>query len=249
MLAGIQEFLVISTPKDLPQYQYSLGNGEQWGISIVYAEQDRPDGIAQALIVGEDFIAQGPTALILGDNVFYGEGLPRILRSISERDGGATIFGYKVHDPERYGVVLLNDHGTPLEIVEKPLSPKSKFAIPGLYFYDGQASQIARSLQPSSRGELEISDLNRAYLAEGNPQVELLGRGYAWLDSGTHESLLQASNFVQVVESRTGLKVACPEEVAYRLGYIGAEDVIRLAGQYTDNDYGRYLIELVNEVT
>ena len=179
MLAGIQEFLVISTPKDLPQYQYSLGNGEQWGISIVYAEQDRPDGIAQALIVGEDFIAQGPTALILGDNVFYGEGLPRILRSISERDGGATIFGYKVHDPERYGVVLLNDHGTPLEIVEKPLSPKSKFAIPGLYFYDGQASQIARSLQPSSRGELEISDLNRAYLAEGNPQVELLGRGYA----------------------------------------------------------------------
>ncbi len=247
MLAGITEILVISTPADLPRFEQLLEDGSKWGLNLEYAVQPKPEGLAQAFIIGRDFVGSEPVALILGDNIFYGQGFGRILRDAASRESGATIFGYHVKDPERYGVVEFERDGRVVGIEEKPEKPKSPYAVTGLYFYDNGVLEIAQSLRPSGRGELEITDVNVAYLEQDRLRVEILGRGMAWLDTGTHESLNQAADFVKTIEERQDLKVCCPEEIAYRMGYIDAEQVIRLAEPLKKNTYGRYLLELVNE--
>jgi len=247
MLSGIRDFLVISTPVDLPRYQELLGDGAQWGIRISYAAQPRPEGLAQAFLIGKEFIGNDHTCLILGDNIFYGHGFQQILRRATQITDGAMIFGYWVRDPGRYGVVEFDSSGNVLSIEEKPKAPKSNFAVPGLYFFDRQVVEIATGLRPSARGELEISDVINTYLSKGTLRVELLGRGFAWLDTGTHDSLLEAGTFVETIEKRQGLKVACVEEVAYRLGYIDAEKLESLAAPMKNNGYGQYLIRLLKE--
>ena len=245
MLAGIREVLVISTPQDLPRFRDLLGSGEQWGLQLAYAEQPRPEGLAQAFIIGRDFIGKDCAALVLGDNIFHGHGLPEHLRAATARTNGATIFAYYVRDPERYGVVELGADNRALSIEEKPAKPRSNYAVTGLYFYDNRVLDIASRLKPSARGELEITDVNRAYLESGTLHVEVLGRGFAWLDTGTHESLQNASTFIEIVERRQGLKVACLEEIAFRMGYIGADQLRTLAEPMRKNDYGRYLLDLL----
>ena len=246
MLAGIRDILVISTPHDLPLYRRLLGDGSEWGLRFEYAEQPEPKGIAHALIIGESFLADEPACLILGDNIFYGHGLAQSLQTISSKETGATVFAYHVRDPERYGVVVLDATGRPIDIEEKPKQPRSHFAVTGLYFYDGQAAEIARNLKPSARGELEITDVNREYLRRGLLSVEVLGRGTAWLDTGTHDSLLEAATFVSVLEARQGLKVACPEEIAWRMGHIDSDQLRRLAEPLQNSGYGQYLLELID---
>jgi glucose-1-phosphate thymidylyltransferase len=242
LLAGIRDILVISTPTDLPMYQRLLGDGSKWGITLRYAEQPHPEGLAQAFIIGKRFIGPDRVALVLGDNIFHGHGLPEQLRAAADRDSGATVFAYRVHDPERYGVVEFDEQGTELSLEEKPALPRSNFAVTGLYFYDNAVVDIASDLQPSARGELEITDVNRAYLTRRALQVERLGRGVAWLDTGTHESLLQASTFIEAIETRQGLKVSCPEEIAFRCGYIDADQLMRLAQPLSKTGYGTYLL-------
>ena len=245
MFAGIREILIISTPEDLPRFQELLGDGSQWGLSFAYAEQPRPEGLAQAFIIGHDFVGKDNVCLILGDNMFYGHGLPDKLRNASSRKQGGTVFGYWVKDPERYGVVAFNEGGQAVDIEEKPTNPRSNYAVTGLYFYDNRVLDIAAGLKRSARGELEITDVNMAYLRFGELRVELLGRGFAWLDTGTHESLLEASTFIETIEKRQGLKVACIEEIAYSMGYIDADQVRRLAWPMQKNGYGQYLMEIL----
>jgi glucose-1-phosphate thymidylyltransferase len=247
MLAGIREILVISTPHDLPHFRRLLGDGEQWGLGLSYAEQPKPEGLAQAFIIGRDFIGDQPSCLILGDNIFYGHGLTEALRRSAAREDGATIFGYYVKDPERYGVVEFDGNGHVVSIEEKPERPKSNYAVTGLYFYDPQVLDIAAELRPSARGELEITDVNLEYLRRDRLNVELLGRGMAWLDTGTHESLLQAANFIETIEQRQGLKIACPEEIAYQNGWIGADQIEQLASSLRHNGYGEYLLGLLRQ--
>ncbi len=241
MLAGIREILIISTPEDLPRFEALLGTGEQWGVSFTYLVQPRPEGLAQAFIIGRDFVGSDPVSLVLGDNIFHGHGLSALLRQASKKTEGATIFGYYVKDPHRYGVVEFDENLQALSIEEKPENPRSNYAVTGLYFYDNQVVDIARDLKPSARGELEITDVNRVYLQQGNLEVSIMGRGIAWLDTGTHESLLQANNFVHTIEARQGLKISCPEEIAYRQGWIDADDVERIAFTMRNNSYGAYL--------
>jgi glucose-1-phosphate thymidylyltransferase len=245
MLSGLRQILVISTPHDLPLYQELLGDGSQWGLELQFAEQPEPGGLAQAFLIGEEFVGRGLSCLILGDNIFYGQNISRNLQRVTARKEGATVFAYHVSDPERYGVIVLDENGRPVEIEEKPKEPKSHLAVTGLYFYDENVVEIVKGLKPSPRGELEITDLNREYLNQGNLQVEVFGRGTAWLDTGTHESLLEAGTFINVLESRQGLKVACPEEIAWRMGYIDTEQVCRLAEPMKQSSYGRYLLDLV----
>lgn len=247
MLAGITDILVITTPHDQGAFQSLLQDGSRWGISITYAVQPSPDGLAQAFIIGREFVGHESCALVLGDNIFYGHGLTDVLRRAAAKDSGATVFGYWVRDPERYGVVEFDDDGRVIGIEEKPERPKSSYAVTGLYFYDNQVLRIAAGLRPSARGELEITDVNLAYLRQKELRVELLGRGYAWLDTGTHQSLLQAANFIQTIEERQGLKIACVEEVAYRMGYIDAAQVARLAAPLKKSGYGRYLVQLLED--
>jgi glucose-1-phosphate thymidylyltransferase len=247
MLAGIREILIISTPEDLPLFRRLLSSGEQWGMCFEYAEQAEPRGLAEAFLIGREFTAGEPVALILGDNLFYGSGLPTMLRKAAQITVGATIFAYPVRDPERYGVVEFDDRGNAISLEEKPQKPRSNFAVPGIYFYDKKVSEVASALKPSPRGELEITDLNRVYLDRGELQVQELGRGIAWLDAGTHESLLQAANFVQTVEERQGLMISCPEEIAYRLGYISAEKLHLQVQPMACNQYGDYLLRLIKE--
>lgn len=247
MLAGIREILIISTPEDLPRFRALLGDGSALGLKLAYAEQPRPEGLAQAFVIGREFIAGQPVALVLGDNIFHGMGLTGILRRAGQLTEGGLVFGYLVKDPERYGVVEFDATGKVLGIEEKPRKPKSHYAVPGLYFYDGAVAEVAAALKPSARGELEITDLNRKYLEQGQLRVELLGRGFAWLDTGTHESLLQASNFVQTIEERQGLKIACLEEIAFRSGWIDAAQLRRLGAEMAKNSYGQYLLQLAAE--
>jgi glucose-1-phosphate thymidylyltransferase len=247
MLAGIRDILVISTPQDTPRFEQLLGDGSRWGLSIRYAVQPSPDGLAQAFIIGKPFIGGAHSALVLGDNIFYGASLPERLGEAAARMSGATVFAYHVDDPGRYGVVAFNADGKATSIEEKPPVPKSAYAVTGLYFYDTEAADRAASLQKSSRGELEITDLNRLYLDRGELSVEILGRGVAWLDTGTHESLLEAGQFIQTIERRQGLKIACLEEIAFRLGYIEADDVARLAHALGKSEYGRYLVRMLSE--
>lgn len=247
MIAGIRDILVITTPEDQANFQRLLGDGSQLGIRLAWAEQPRPEGIAQAFVIGRDFVGQDHVALALGDNIFYGHGLAEKLRSAARRRGGATIFGYRVRDPQRYGVVSFDGDGKATHLEEKPRRPRSPFAVPGLYFYDNRVLEIAESLRPSARGELEITDVNLAYLRQGELRVVRLGRGIAWLDTGTHEALLQASNFIQAIEERQGLKVACLEEIAFRLGYIDRRAVRRMARSLDSSEYGRYLLRSIEE--
>jgi glucose-1-phosphate thymidylyltransferase len=247
MLAGIREHLIISTPQDLPRFRQLLGDGSQWGMHFEYAEQPRPGGIAEAILIAGQRYGEQRYALVLGDNIFYGHGMTDLLASASRRQTGATVFAYHVHDPERYGVVAFDAEGRATDIEEKPRQPRSNYAVTGLYFYDEQAYSLARQLQPSARGELEITDLNRAYLARGNLHVEVMGRGYAWLDTGTHESLIAASTFIEAIETRQALKVACPEEIAYRQGFIDAGQVRKLAEPLRNTQYGRYLLQMLSE--
>ena len=247
MLAGIRELLIISTPEDLPLFKKLLGDGSNLGLSIIYREQPRPEGLAQAFIIGKSFIGEDSVCLILGDNIFFGHNLSSILKEAACLTKGGLIFGYMVRDPERYGVVEFDSQGNVVTIEEKPKKPKSNYAVPGLYFYDNDVITISEKLKPSARGELEITDVNMTYMRRGELRVELMGRGYAWLDTGTHEALQQAASYVQAIQERQGLKIACIEEIAFRLGYIDAEQLCRLANDMMQNDYGRYLAELVRE--
>ncbi len=247
MLAGIRDILVISTPQDTPRFTQLLGDGSQWGVNVEYAVQPSPDGLAQAFIIGAQFIGASPSALVLGDNIFYGHSLGVELRDAAAKQAGATVFAYPVTDPERYGVVEFDSSGRAISLEEKPSRPKSRYAVTGLYFYDTQAVDIARNLKPSPRGELEITDLNRHYLEQGTLEVSILGRGYAWLDTGTHESLIEASTFIETIEKRQGLKVACPEEIAFRRGYIDAAQLQALAAPLAKSGYGQYLLRLIDE--
>lgn len=247
MLAGIREILIISTPEDLGDFIRLLGDGSQWGLHFEYAAQAEPRGLAEAFIIGKEFIAGGPVVLMLGDNIFFGTGLSTVLRRAAQVQQGAVIFAYSVRDPERYGIVELDENFQAISLEEKPKEPRSNYAVPGMYFYDAQVVGMAENLTPSPRGELEITDLNRLYLQKGQLQVEILGRGVAWLDAGTHVSLLQASSFVQAVQERQGMMIACPEEIAYRLHYIDADQLRAMVERYASNDYGRYLLQLAQE--
>jgi len=245
MLAGVRDILIISTPRDTPAFERLLGDGREWGMNLQYAVQPDPGGLAQAFIIGRDFVGTNPSVLVLGDNVFYGNDLPHLLSAAESRTTGATVFAYHVNDPERYGVVDFDAKGTARTIEEKPKQPKSNFAVTGLYFYDGRAAEFAANLKPSPRGELEITDLNRCYLERGELQVEVMGRGYAWLDTGTHASLLEASQFIEIIERRQGLKIACPEEIAFRSGFIDAAQLRTLAKAFNGGEYGEYLMGLL----
>lgn len=247
MLAGIRDILVISTPQDTPRFEQLLGDGSAWGVDLSYAVQPSPGGLAQAFLIGREFIGSSPCALVLGDNIFYGHDLATLLRRAAGRDAGATIFAYRVNDPERYGVVEFDAAGRAVSIEEKPVRPRSSYAVTGLYFYDNEVVSIAQSLKPSDRGELEITDVNRHYMAAGKLEVETMGRGMAWLDTGTHESLLEAATFIETIERRQGLKIACPEEVAYRMGYIDAARLKALAEPLSKNGYGQYLLRILEE--
>lgn len=247
MLAGIREILIISTPQDTPRFELLLGDGSQWGLQLSYAVQPSPDGLAQAFIIGRDFIGSDDVALVLGDNIFYGHEFQGLLQSAASRSEGATVFAYHVHDPERYGVVAFDQEGRATDLEEKPAQPKSSYAVTGLYFYDNTVVEIAASIRPSARGELEITDVNKVYLQQGRLNVEKMGRGYAWLDTGTHESMLEASQFIQTIERRQGLKVACPEEIAYRQGWIDDARLACLAKPLEKNAYGQYLLGLLQE--
>ncbi|NNL95243.1 MAG: glucose-1-phosphate thymidylyltransferase RfbA [Xanthomonadales bacterium] len=246
MQAGIRDILIITTPHEQAMFQALLGDGSDWGIRLQFAVQPSPDGLAQAFIIGEDFLDGSPSCLILGDNIFHGGGLEGVLKNVTSQQHGGTVFGYWVRDPERYGVVEFDEEMQVISIEEKPAKPRSHYAVTGLYFYDGRASEYARNLQPSPRGELEITDLNRLYLADGSLRLECLGRGYAWLDTGTHESLQQAANFIETIEARQGLKVACPEEIAFHQGWIDEAQVLRLAEPLKSSGYGEYLVDLVS---
>ncbi len=247
LLAGIRDILIISTPQDTPRFEQLLGDGSRWGINLQYAIQPSPDGLAQAFVIGADFIGNDNSALVLGDNIFYGHDFHQILGSADQRSAGATVFAYHVHDPERYGVAEFDASGKVLSLEEKPKAPKSNYAVTGLYFYDNQVVDLARNLKPSPRGELEITDLNRLYLEQGQLDVEIMGRGYAWLDTGTHDSLLEAGQFIATIEKRQGLKVACPEEIAFRQGWIAPEQLEALAQPLSKNGYGQYLLSLLKE--
>jgi glucose-1-phosphate thymidylyltransferase len=249
MLSGIREILVISTPSDLPHFEELLGDGSRWGLSFRYAAQPSPDGLAQAFIIGRDFVGNEGVSLVLGDNIFYGHGLSESLQKAASRRSGATVFGYYVKDPERYGVVEFDAEGRVVSLAEKPLEPRSSYAVTGIYFYDNQVLEIAENLEPSARGELEITDVNFEYLRRDQLRVEVMGRGMAWLDAGTHESLLQSANFIETLEQRQGLKIACPEEIAYHMGYIDAEQLATLAEPMKKSGYGRYLLEVLGEVS
>ena len=247
MLGGMRDILIISTPEDTSRFELLLGDGSQWGVSIHYKVQPSPDGLAQAFILGEEFIGSDPSALILGDNIFYGHNLNELLQSADQREEGATVFAYHVHDPERYGVAEFDDSNQVISLEEKPIKPKSNFAVTGLYYYDRQVVNLAKSLKPSCRGELEITDLNKLYLSQKNLSVEIMDRGYAWLDTGTHDSLLDAGQFISTIENRQGLKVACPEEVAYRQGWIDASQLDNLARPLLKNQYGQYLMKILSK--
>jgi glucose-1-phosphate thymidylyltransferase len=247
MLAGIRDILIITTPHDQQSFMNLLANGEDWGINISYAVQPNPDGLAQAFIIGEQFIGNNPVSLVLGDNIFYGHGMDQLLSNAKSKEIGATVFGYYVKDPERYGVVTFDDQGKAVNLEEKPDKPKSNYAVTGLYFYDNDVVEIAKAIRPSSRGELEITEVNQVYLNKGMLNVEIMGRGYAWLDTGTHDSLLSAANFIQVLEKRQGLKIACLEEIAYRNGYISSEKMYELARPLVKSGYGQYLIDILNK--
>ena len=247
LLAGIRDILIISTPQDTPRFEQLLGDGSQWGINLHYTVQPSPDGLAQAFLIGERFLNGAPSALVLGDNIFYGHDFHELLANANARTEGASVFAYHVHDPERYGVAEFDAQGRVLSLEEKPQAPKSNYAVTGLYFYDAQVVELAKGLQPSPRGELEITDLNRLYLEQGLLQVEIMGRGYAWLDTGTHESLLEAGQFIATLENRQGLKIACPEEIAWRHRWVDAAQLERLAQPLTKNGYGKYLMRILNE--
>jgi glucose-1-phosphate thymidylyltransferase len=244
MLAGIREILVISTPDDLPLFRHLLGSGQQWGVQFNYTEQVEPRGLADAFIVGEQFVGDNPACLILGDNIFFGHGLPEQMQAAAELESGAQVFAYAVRDPQRYGVIEFDDRGRAISLEEKPARPRSNYVVPGLYFYDRRVVSFASALKPSARGEIEITDLNKVYLEMGQLHVQQLGRGIAWLDAGTHESLLQAANFIQAVQERQGIMISCPEEIAYRKGFISRDELIKMAGSYKNNSYGEYLVRL-----
>lgn len=246
MLAGIREVLIITTPRDIAAFEHLLGDGSRWGMSFSYATQANPDGLAQAFIIGEQFLARDPACLILGDNIYHGHGLPELMRRADKRSDGATVFGYWVRDPERYGVVSFDSGGRAVDIVEKPVEPKSNYAVTGLYFYDANIVSIAKDVKPSARGELEITDVNKAYLSHGSLHVEVMGRGYTWLDTGTHESLLDAANFIHVMQARQGLQIACPEEIAWRAGWISDDELLKQAQPLRKNGYGSYLANLID---
>ncbi|WP_210452793.1 glucose-1-phosphate thymidylyltransferase RfbA [Pantoea ananatis] len=247
MLAGIRDILIISTPQDTPRFEQLLGDGSQWGLNLEYKVQQSPDGLAQAFIIGEEFIGNDNCALVLGDNIFYGHDLPKLMETAIEKESGATVFAYHVNDPERYGVAEFDKDGKAISLEEKPANPKSNYAVTGLYFYDNRVVDMAKNLKPSSRGELEITDINRLYLKQGDLSVAMMGRGFAWLDTGTHQSLIEASNFIQTIEERQGLKISCPEEIAYRKGFIDREQVAKLAKPLEKNQYGQYLMRMINQ--